>query len=223
MVLALAYVLPGPRRPKGAMSRDRTPHREQHAVPRNPRPRQTERNADNEPALSIVIAPNGPIWYFTWGERWYPQSISSEIPCVYWREYGPWTQFWTFYARDRSPLPWRSGHRFDWELVQFTHDTCALSQHGHAQLISTHDMRWIDEQPCVYVALGKHSNWARPGLHHTHGIDFDIALGNGRILSHYRLEPAPKDGWADHTFGKITAPGRTLAWRNPAAWAARGA
>jgi hypothetical protein len=168
-----------------------------------------------------VTAPNGPIWYFTWGERWYPQSISGEPHCIYWREYGPWTQYWLLYARDHSPLPWRGGHQWDWELVQFTDEQCALSQHGRAALWSIRDMRLIDERPCVYVALGKHSNWVRPGLHRTHGIDVDVALGNGRILSHYRLEPAQQDGWIDRTFGKIAAPGKTLPWKNPAAWAAR--
>jgi hypothetical protein len=168
-----------------------------------------------------VSGPNGPIWYFTYGERWLPQSIAGEPNCIYWREHDGWLQFYCFYARDLSPLPWRRGHRYDWELVQFTHDTCALSQHGRARTIGIHTMRLIDDRPCIYVALGKHANYAHPGLHHTHGLDFDIALGNGRILSHYRLEPAPADGWADRTFGKITAPGKTRAWHDPAGWAGR--
>jgi hypothetical protein len=168
-----------------------------------------------------VSAPNGPIWYFNRLERWYPQSTNGEPDTVFWREHGDWLQFWAHYARDRSPLPWRGGHQWDWELVQFTHTLCALSQHGRAHLTSIRELRTIDDRPCIWVALGKHSNWAQPGIHHTHGIDFDIARGDGRILSHYRLEPAPPDGWASHTFGTITAPGRTLAWRDPAAWAAR--
>lgn len=168
-----------------------------------------------------MSSPNGPIWYFNSLEPWHPVSVAGEPSCVYWREHDGWLQFWAHYAKDRSPLPWRRGHRYDWELVQFTHDTCALSQHGRARTIGIHTMRLIDDRPCIYVALGKHACYAHPGLHHTHGLDFDIALGNGRILSHYRLEPAPADGWADRTFGKIAAPGKTLAWRAPAKWASR--
>lgn len=162
-----------------------------------------------------------PIWYFTSGERWYPQSISGETPCVYWREHDDWLQFWLLYARDRSPLPWRGEHRYDWELAQFTHEQCALSQHGRAHVTATRDMHHVGEQPCVYVALGKHANYATCGLHRTRGIDYDIVLGNGKILSHYRLEPAPDDGWAQRDFGEIAAPGHTMAWHNPTAWSVR--
>lgn len=165
-----------------------------------------------------MIIPNGPVWYFNRFERWHPQSISGEPDTVYWRQTGDYTQFWLYYARDRSPLPWRGGHPHDWELVQFDRDLCVLSQHGRGKLISVRGMRTVDDRPCIWVALGKHSNWARPGVHYTGGTDCDIALGNGRTLSQYRLEPAPDNGWADRRFGTIAAPGRTLAWRNPVAW-----
>lgn len=153
-------------------------------------------------------------------EQAFPTSIEGTPDVVYARAVGDWTQFWMFYQRDYSPLPWRKGHSCDWELVQVhTDGRCAFAQHASGESRPAPQVEWNGERPVVYVARGKHACYFAPGRHRTGRVDWDFADGNGR-----RIDPivheAPRGGWAAASFGDVLAPGRLWRWREPGGWAA---
>lgn len=119
-----------------------------------------------------------------------------------------WAQFWFWYARDWSPLPWRRGHPGDWEMVQYLvgSERAAFAQHSRGQLGAA--------QRNVYVALGRHACYFTPGWHHHGLVDFDRADGKGKRVEPV-LQPADEYGWLDGPF----PPGRHRQWRYPSAWA----
>lgn len=152
-------------------------------------------------------------------ERVFPTSIEGTPDTVYGRVVKGWAQFWMFYRRDWSPLPWRKGHPCDWELVQVHEDgRCVYSQHDGREARPAPRVRWNGERPVVYVARGKHACYYSPGRRRTSRVDWDFADGEGR-----RIDPvvqAPEsDGWHDVSFGDVLAPGVLRRWRNPDSWA----
>lgn len=153
-------------------------------------------------------------------ERSFPESIEGTPDVIYGHVVGDWTQFWMFYRLDYSPLPWRTGHPCDWELVQVHRDgRCAFSQHARGEYRPTHRVEWNGERPVVYVARGKHACYFSPGRHRTGKVDWDFADGEGRRIDP-TVQTAPGDGWAAVPFGDVVAPGRLRRWRNPEHWAA---
>jgi hypothetical protein len=162
---------------------------------------------------------NPPILRMDSRERVFPTSITGIPNTVYTRPIGNWTQFWMFYELDWSPLPWRRGHKCDWELVQVHADgRCVYGQHKGGEPRPAPAVRWNGERPVVFVARGKHACYYTPGRHRTGMVDWDFADGYGRrILPN--LEPCPLDGWRHASFGAVHAPGRTRRWIDPDGWA----
>lgn len=175
-----------------------------------------------------------PILLYDSRERFFAQGVNGEVDSIYGRlaKEGEdvWAQYWFWYTRDWSPLPWRKGHEGDWEMVQFlvTPDgqsagTAAYSQHSSGEFRS----EWISHpkglRPLVYVALGRHANYSWFGWYFRSLIDFDRANGKGREVEPTLLL-APEDGWAswprwgrdDHS---PSSPGFTRKWRHPSSWA----
>lgn len=154
-------------------------------------------------------------------ERVFPTSTEGVPSVIYTHAVAGWTQFWMFYQWDYSPLPWRRGHRCDWELVQVRDDDgwCVYGQHGSGETRPVPVVRYNDERPVVFVARGKHACYYTPGRHRTGRLDWDFADGQGRRVDPI-LEAAPADGWRHVSFGAIHAPGNTRRWRDPDGWAA---
>jgi hypothetical protein len=93
-------------------------------------------------------------------------------PTVYGRRAGRWLQYWMFFARndqDRGVL--RTGrHAGDWELVQYAVRDGRLvrgvySQHSGAERCPAGAIRMTPlERPVVYLAVGSHAAYYRPGV-----------------------------------------------------------
>lgn len=121
-----------------------------------------------------------------------------------------WAQYWMFYERDYSPLPWRRGHPSDVEMVQYVlSDSHAIGLAAYAQHQggALHDFGQSHDPPPVYVALGKHACYFTPGYHVTGGFDFDRANGKGR-----RVDP-------DLIPSGERPPGHHPQWDHPTDWA----
>lgn len=163
-------------------------------------------------------------------------SLEKEFATVYGRVVGNVVQYWFWYARDWSPLPWRRGHVLDIEMVQYhcapyydpdgetgcgPEDRVAIveaayAQHSGGEIRGAMDMLWTEGRPHVYVALGRHASYFEPGWHWRTKVDVDFA--NGKKLVDPQLERASIDGWV-RSHDASHAPGHTLKWRDPAAWA----
>ncbi len=97
--------------------------------------------------------------------------------------------YWFFYAFN----DWGTGHRGhndhegDWESIHLFLDATpphrvrwlAYAAHGFANLehATSGDVEWFGEHPLVYVGVGSHASYFRPGTYRWH----DDALGNGGV------------------------------------------
>lgn len=167
-------------------------------------------------------------------EREFACSIDGRVNVIYGRvaHEGPdrWVQFWFWYTRDWSPLPWRRGHEGDWEMVQYLMNdnlptnttTATYAQHDLGHSRGWHRIGWIESRPCIYVALGRHASYFTRGLHR-HGIDVDFA--NGKTCIDPEVELMPATGWPverrrwGYDKHSPREPGAHLQWNKPTTWA----
>lgn len=157
-------------------------------------------------------------------------SRERQFAVVYGRLVKDYAQFWFWYSEDWSPLPWRSGHKPDIEMVQYRYTIgrdehplvteAAYSQHSSGEVRDWMQLPpWPFGRPEVYVALGKHTPYFTSGWH-WRGL-WDVDLANAKKAIDPRLELAPTDGWVGaHIPTTIPTPARTLKWVNPELWAA---
>jgi hypothetical protein len=174
-----------------------------------------------------------PLLLYDSREKFFASSLEGQTDIVYGHIAAEgkdiYLQFWLWYERDWSPLPWRRGHVGDWEMIQLRltpdgWDESIYAQHagGEAQLYEW-SYKSGQDQPEVFVALGKHSCYYRAGWHRTGTVDGDIANGNGRVVNPTVMF-APEDGWISHPgFGSDDdspkAPGHHEQWSHPTTWA----
>lgn len=140
-----------------------------------------------------------------------------------------WLQYWMYFKRDWSPMPWRRGHKDDWECAQLLLQGnvvifVAFAQHDRGEVREWSNVRWDNgTRPILYVARGKHTPYFEPGWHR-HGVDVDLADGDHALNPvDLDLEIAPPLGWVETPFGDdrttILAPGNKARWRRPSTWA----
>lgn len=175
-----------------------------------------------------------PVLFYDSREKVFAQGVNGEPDVIYGRlaREGDdvWAQYWIWYERDWSPLPWRRGHEGDWEMVQFL-----VSEDGKYALASAYSQHSAGEfrggwyapekgiHPPVYVALGRHASYSWFGWYFHSLIDFDRANGNGREVDPI-LRSAPEDGWSawprwGNDDNSPSSPGLYRKWRHPSLWA----
>lgn len=159
-------------------------------------------------------------------EREFAVGLGGEPDVIYGRESDGWLDYWAFYLRDWSPVPWRRGHPFDWEglVLQLGPDgfpvVAALAQHSSGEVVAWEHLLLTGEHPHVYVELGRHASRAVPSRHPLRPAD-----GRGRAVVP-AVEVMPADGWAGRgRWGgnprSPRAPGLQRRFRDPAGWVAK--
>jgi len=166
-------------------------------------------------------------------------------PTLYGRRFGPWLQYWMFFAdnpHDRGVL--RTGrHEGDWEMVQYRIRRgrpvqAVYAQHSGAERCGYGNVRRSRGHPVVFLAHGSHAAYFVPGVRDRMWPDpNDEADGRGRrvrprVVRISRDEPAwmrydgrwgaTRAGWPpgemDSPRGPAFQPqGR---WSNPEGWSA---
>lgn len=180
-----------------------------------------------------------PLLFFDSKERYFAQSIEGEPDVIYGRiateregmAVARWLQYWVYYERDWSPLPWRHGHAGDWEGVQFLLQgnvpiLAVYAQHDRGEIRQWQDTMWVaGTRPPVYVVRGRHSCRFEAGWS-CHGIDLERADGKHPFNPvDPRLVVMPEDGWVmrDEPWGdddgSPASPGHQMRWRKPSSWA----
>lgn len=156
-------------------------------------------------------------------ERVFAQGVDGEPDTIYGRIVDGWAQWWIYYERDWSPVPWRKGHAGDWEGVQIRFglddvpEVAAYAQHDRGEVMAFTDVLLTGEHPHVYVELGRHASHPLPFLSLN-----GRANGRGRVVVP-RVELMPWDGFAGRSFGSDrhspASPARQWRWRDPSRWA----
>ena len=82
---------------------------------------------------------------------------------------GAWLQYWFFYYYNDFPRVDVGDHEGDWEMIQVRVNSDArptsavYAQHRGASRCGWSDVRKRGSRPIVYVALGSHASYFRPG------------------------------------------------------------
>ena len=117
-----------------------------------------------------------------------------------------WLQYWFFYYFNSKSVLRLGLHEGDWEMFQLGLDAndepelVTLAQHSHAERCTWGDLETVPtgdgDVPLVYVALGSHATYTRPGRHPA-AVRPDHCDGQGP-MRRPTLEVIPDDdpGWA---------------------------
>lgn len=175
--------------------------------------------------MSDLLARFAPRLRYDSHETDFAVGLGGEPDLAYGHEVDGWLDYWLFYERDWSPVPWRRGHRFDWEgmllrigLDGFP-DLAVLAQHAGGEAVHFDDLSLVGEHCDVFVELGRHALRWRPSrspLRHADGFGRAVVPA---------VEVMPADGWAGRgRWGgdrrSPLAPGLQRRFRDPAGWAA---
>lgn len=92
---------------------------------------------------------------------------------------GQWLQYWLFYFASVKGIPSvRSAtgplgfglHAGDWEMIQLylpkgssTATQATYAAHDYAYRVDPEEEKWVDSIPDIYVAVGSHASYPRPG------------------------------------------------------------
>nr|MDQ3935004.1 hypothetical protein [Actinomycetota bacterium] len=128
-----------------------------------------------------------------------------------------WLQYWLFYYFNDKGIEGIGDHEGDWEMVQIGLDSeyrpecAAFAQHKYGERREWDDVRKLDDDegpPIVWVALGSHASYFRPGHYRIKGAPaIDHATGDERI----EVRPAVE---------RLDESVRWLRW--PGRWGAEG-
>ena len=146
---------------------------------------------------------------------------------------GCWLQYWFFYTYN-SKAALRSGvgvHEGDWEMIQVrlgpgeAPEEVTYAQHRGGRRApwpgagaGRDHVEVVEQRPVVYVGLGSHASYMRPGRYRIEGVSLpkwlidDVADGGGRELLEPRLKVLDHDGpppwvrWLGHWGASLGGP-----------------